>query len=162
MAQGAPIGNRFWEKRSTHGRKAIFATPEIMEAAASEYFEWCENNPLVAEEVSGGKLIQINKLRAFTIQGICSFFDVNVSYFSEFLEREKAKNTKKSKDFTQVITRIYQDIYNQKFTGASANLLNANIIARDLGLTDKKDLTTNGENINTEQVFKIGNTIIKL
>ena len=30
----------------------------------------------------------------------------------------------------------------QKFTGASANMLNANIIARDLGLTDKKDLTS--------------------
>ena len=27
---------------------------------------------------------------------------------------------------------------------------------------DKVDLTTNGENINTEQVFKIGDTIIKL
>jgi hypothetical protein len=30
-------------------------------------------------------------------------------------------------------------IYEQKFTGAAADLLNPNIIARDLGLADKQD-----------------------
>ena len=31
---------------------------------------------------------------------------------------------------------------NQKFMGAAADLLNANIISRDLGLADKKDHTS--------------------
>jgi len=41
-------------------------------------------------------------------------------------------------DFLLVTTRAAEIIYNQKFAGASADLLNANIIARDLGLADKK------------------------
>ena len=32
-----------------------------------------------------------------------------------------------------------------KFEGAAAGLLHANIIARDLGLADKKDITQNKE-----------------
>ena len=41
-------------------------------------------------------------------------------------------------------------IRSQKFAGAAADLLNANIIARDLGLADKNqvDHTTAGESLN--------------
>ena len=45
----------------------------------------------------------------------------------------------------EVITRIRETAYNQKFTGAAADLLNANIIARDLGLSDKKEMNVNAE-----------------
>ncbi len=38
-------------------------------------------------------------------------------------------------------TRVDEIIRTQKFQGASADLLNANIIARDLGLADKTELT---------------------
>lgn len=40
-----------------------------------------------------------------------------------------------------VITQAEAVIYEQKFTGAAADLLNPNIIARDLGLADKKELS---------------------
>jgi hypothetical protein len=42
------------------------------------------------------------------------------------------------KEFHGVVTRVKDIIYTQKFEGASAGLLNPNIIARDLGLADKK------------------------
>ena len=38
-------------------------------------------------------------------------------------------------------------MFEQKFAGAAVGLFNANIIARDLGLADKQDITTNGESI---------------
>lgn len=38
------------------------------------------------------------------------------------------------------MTRVEQIIRQQKFEGAAAELLNPNIIARDLGLADKKVL----------------------
>ena len=44
------------------------------------------------------------------------------------------------KDFSQVITRIGKIIYDQKFSGAASGFFNANIIARDLGLADKKEI----------------------
>ena len=38
-----------------------------------------------------------------------------------------------------VLNLIHEEIiYNQKFTGAAADLLNPNIIARELGLADKQ------------------------
>jgi hypothetical protein len=40
------------------------------------------------------------------------------------------------------MVRVEDAIFRQKFEGASADLLNANIIARDLGLADKKDLSS--------------------
>lgn len=40
----------------------------------------------------------------------------------------------------QVTTRIDEIIYKQKFEGAAVGAFNANIIARDLGLADKKDV----------------------
>ncbi|MGX7873214.1 hypothetical protein ACVDG5_010845 [Mesorhizobium sp. ORM6] len=35
----APLGNRFWEARSSHGRAPIFATPDDLFAVCCEYFE---------------------------------------------------------------------------------------------------------------------------
>ena len=44
-------------------------------------------------------------------------------------------------DFSEVTTRVDEIIRTQKFQGAAADLLNPNIIARDLGLADKSELT---------------------
>ena len=60
------------------------------------------------------------------------------------------------KDFIDITTRVEQIIKHQKFTGAAAGLLNPNIIARDLGLSDKQDIDqtvkTSGTVIQTEPV----------
>jgi poly(A) polymerase Pap1 len=61
----------------------------------------------------------------------------NEAYFRQF----KASLPDDEIDFSTVITDIEKTIYTQKFQGASADLLNANIIARDLGLSDKTELT---------------------
>jgi hypothetical protein len=63
--------------------------------------------------------------------------DVNTLYFRDFKESELGKTN----DFSQIIARIENVIYSQKFTAAAAGLLNANIIARELGLADKQDVT---------------------
>lgn len=146
----APKGNKFWEKRSKHGRDKIFVTPTILLDAACEYFTWCEDNPLMSVEYAGGKRVRIPKMRALTIHGLCIFLGVNTTYFNDFKSALKEQDTETNKDFSQVIKKIEDIIYNQKFEGAAAGFLNANIIARDLGLADKTkaDLTTNGESIN--------------
>ena len=82
-------------------------------------------------------------MRAYTITALCLYLNCNTQYFNNF----EADN-KPSKEFTVIITRIRETIYSQKFVGAAADLLNPNIIARELGLIDKKDLTTDGEKIN--------------
>lgn len=163
MSKGAPVGNQFWKLRSKHGRDKLFATPELMWEAAAEYFQWCDDNPLhMVEQSRGGKskkeiqvgeegvnqvdtgLVELPIMRAYTLQGLCLYLDANTKYFNEFAEGLKGKEDQMSKDFSYILTRIREVIYNQKFTGAAAGLLNANIIARDLGLSDKKEHTGEG------------------
>lgn len=141
----APIGNRFWEARSSHGRDPIFGSPEALWNACREYFAWVEDNPLQEEKIFQyqGMIVRdtVSKMRAMTIDGLCIFLDIGRTTWVDYGNRE---------DFSLVTTRVEEIIRNQKFTGAAAELLNANIIARDLGLADKAELSgPNGGPIRT-------------
>jgi hypothetical protein len=129
-------GNRFWEARTTVGRPRLFADPNDLWLACLEYFKWVEDNPLwEAKAFAFQGVVTVKdmpKMRAMTIGGLCLFLDV-----SEQVWRDWRGQT----DFVAVVTRAEAFIRNQKFTGAAADLLNANIIARDLGLADKQELT---------------------
>lgn len=159
----APVGNRFWELRSKHGRDKLFETPELMWEAACEYFQWCLDNPWTKTEQSklppkpikneDGQIIgftpnivELPTATPFTIHGLCSYLDCNTGYFRQF----KTNLKEKDKDFSAVITRIEETIYRQKFEGAAVGAFNANIIARDLGLKDVSDITTGGEKLNND------------
>lgn len=127
-------GNKFWEARSSHGRSPIFAAPDDLWSAAVEYFEWVEANPLYEEKVFNGKdgvvRASVAKMRAMTISGLCVFLDIGRRTWDEYRDRP---------DFLPVVTRAEEIIRDQKFAGAAADLLNASIIARDLGLADKSE-----------------------
>lgn len=139
----APKGNRFWEVRAKHGRDKIFATPEAMWESAIEYFDWVEDNPLEKAIVYQGEVSDDceSLMRAMTIKGLCIFWGVNSDYLTDFMDNLDIE-TDQGKDFSRVIKTIREIIETQKFEGASAGLLNPNIIARDLGLADKKDHTS--------------------
>ena len=131
-------GNDFWNLRSEHGRKRLFETPQLMWEAATKYFQWCEENPLIEIDFKGkdADRVQIPKMRPFTLHGVCHYMDCNTGYFNDFMSSIKGKKDRLSLDFSLVITRIKEMIYNQKYTGAASGFLNPNIIARDLGLAD--------------------------
>ena len=126
-------GNKFWLARSSHGRNPIFSNPEQLRNACYEYFEWVENNPLYEEKIfhSQGIITKdtVTKMRAMTISGLCIFLDI---------DRTTWENYRNNPDFFRITKEVEEIIYNQKFTGAAADLLNSNIIARELGLADKQ------------------------
>lgn len=141
------IGNQFWMNRAKHGRDKLFATPELLWDAACEYFRWIEENPLYETKVFQFQGIVVTKevpiMRAMTMAGLCFYLNCNEAYFRQFeKDIEGIENS-----FSTVITDIKNVIYRQKFEGAAGNLLNANIISRDLGLADKKDISSNGETL---------------
>jgi hypothetical protein len=156
----APLGNRFWEVRSSHGRKPIFANPEKLWEAACEYFEWNESNPLweTKSYMYQGAPVQdqIPKMRAMTIEGLCLFLDISKQAWSEYKQRD---------GFGDVTSEIDSVIRKQKFEGASADMLNANIIARDLGLRDQisnEHTGANGGAIKTESTLTPSEAYLKL
>lgn len=139
------LGNQFWKLRSRHGRGKIFATADLMWEAACEYFQWCDDNPLSEDRLFAFKgsitKDKVDIIRAYTLSGLCIYLGCNEAYFRNFKNQER--NHKE--DFSSVIGQIEQVIETQQFTAAAAGLLNANIIARKLGLTDKKETELKGE-----------------
>ena len=135
-------GNRIWETRISPGINPKFETAEDLQAACVQYFEWNEANPLIsAEKVTfqgKGSTFDVPKMRAMSIAGLCNFIGVCNRVWYEW--KNKGHSNYRS-DLTQVMQWAEGVMRQQKFEGASADLLNANIIARDLGLSDKKELT---------------------
>ncbi len=144
----APKGNRFWEARSSHGRKPIFASPDDLWDACIQYFNWVEENPLWEDKLvtfQGAATHEpVAKMRAMTVSGLCIFLDIDQTTWREYAKKE---------DFSTVTTRVEEIIRAQKFSGAAADLLNPNIIARDLGLAEKQEHTgKDGGPIETKSV----------
>jgi len=109
--------------------------------AASEYFEWVETNPLwegkVAQYEGCPVEMQIPKMRAMTLVGLARFLHIDRDTWYAYARHS---------DFSDICKVIEDIIYDQKFVGATAGLLNASIIQRDLGLVDKKELSGDAEN----------------
>ena len=127
--------NRFWKVRSSHGRRPKFADPETLWSACCEYFDWVDENPLYEDKLvtfqGAAKHEPVAKMRAMTIGGLCLFLDVAEKTWHEW--------RKDRPDLCEIMSRAEQIIRAQKFAGAAAELLNPNIIARDLGLAEKRE-----------------------
>lgn len=152
----APKNNNYWQFRKKHGRDHEY-TPEGLWEELIAYSKWIKENPLEEEKVFSfqGKAFThtVNKMRAMTIKAFCLFADICETTFS---------NYRKNEDFVSVITRIENIIYSQKFEGAAAELLNPNIIARDLGLKDKAEIHNINETVEYEVSEKAKDDLDKI
>ncbi len=122
----------FWKARTTVGRPRLFKDPVALLEACMEYVQWAQDNPLYSSQMvtfqGSATLKEVPKMRAMTIHGLCNFLDIS---------QESWRKWGKEDTFIGVVTRVNNVLYQQKFEGAAAELLNSNIIARDLGLSDK-------------------------
>lgn len=135
----APKNNKYWHMRTKNGRLKKYDKPSKLWAVACSYFEWIEKSPLKEEKLfqHKGEIIihETEKLRAFTLRGFCLYANISQRTFLDY--RKNSEN----EDFLQVCEAIEDVIYTQKFEASAASLLNPAIIARDLGLIDKRDIS---------------------
>ncbi len=141
----AEKGNKYWQFREKHGRDYKYTSEALWEEAV-KYFDWVEENPLKEEKVFHAQGVitkaEVSKMRAMTIAAFCLFADISYQTF---------ENYKKEEDFFEVITRIDGIIRSQKFEGAAGDLLNANIIARDLGIKEHQQIEQTNVNIDMSE-----------
>lgn len=127
-------GIKPWAARATMGAPQLYADPALLRAACLEYFEWIEENPLKSTKVgfSYGAAVthEIEHPRAMTKTGLAMFLGITLDAFSEW------KKTRD--DLKPVLEWAEKCIWNQKFEAAGANLLNAKIIAMELGLAERQ------------------------
>lgn len=128
---GAPKKNTYWTLAKNFVKPKSY-TPEELWLKAIDYFEWNEKNPLKEQKAFGSGLkMTVNKLRAMTLSGFANFANISRDTFNEY---------EHDKEYSDICKRIREIIYQQKIEGAAADLLNPAIIAREMGLADKKEI----------------------
>lgn len=143
----APKGNNYWEFRNKHGRDFKY-TPDELWNEGVKYFEWMKDrvwnkkDPIKSGE-NAGILIDVPTQTPMSIDSFCLFADISYDTF-----RNYESKSEEYVDFFEITTRIRKIIESQQFEGATVGAFNPNIIARKLGLTDKTDITSNGNSIN--------------
>lgn len=136
-------------KRVKIGRPSMYNTPEDLWTAACQYFEWANNNSLKEEKVfnakDGIRRAKLDKMRPYTLAGLCLY--LNISHQTYY-------NYKMNDNFVEVCALIEQTMYEQKFSGATAELMNPAIIARDLGLKDHQQVTSTVTDMSDDEIDK--------
>ena len=136
-------GNKFWEATHPWGpewKKSQTRTAEEVRAACLDYFTWTHENPLYVDELvkfEGQATHEpVAKMRAMTNVGLCMHIGISRETWSQWRQNRE--------DLKEVIAWADDVVYRQKFEGAAAGLLSQAIVARDLGLADRQELTGAG------------------
>lgn len=151
-ATGLPdkrLGNKWWECRSEHGRKKLFASAELLWIEALKYFVWVDEHPEYKSEkamMDGMPCLQeVPVKQPYSIERLCYFLDCNSEYFGQFERALRAKGDNLSdsdKDFSRVIRNIRETIRANQIDGAMSGFFNANLTSRLNSLVDRSDLTS--------------------
>ena len=115
-------------------------TPEILYALFEKYKAYCKENPKKENFWShkAEKEISISREIPYTWDGFEIWLRKNKAIAR--LDDYKANKQDRYSEYAYIIRVIDKEIYEDKFTGAVANIFNSNIIARDLGLRDDQNI----------------------
>lgn len=131
------MSNVYSEMFARSRKPNTYRKPNDLFDAAREYFVWCENHPLQEEKIfqHQGMIVRgdAERVRAFTKQGLAAHLGIPYSRLKVYKDRGGR--------WELVVELIENVIYTQKFENAAAGLLNSSLIARDLGIADKSELS---------------------
>lgn len=126
--------SEFSELIKRAGRPRKYQTAEELWKVFEEYIDYVESNPLEELDYRGKDAtpVKLKKRRPYTKQAFALFAGLTEWRVVEMYKEQ-------GDSFLQIITCIEHSIFNQKLEGASAGFFNSNIIARELGLADKRE-----------------------
>jgi hypothetical protein len=133
-------GNKEWEKRQSTKPKAI-PTPERMFELFTQYCKEVDDNPWVKTDFRGKDATPVKmKYKApYTWNGFDNFlFKENVC---GNLDDYRSNKHKAYDAFIPVFARIGKIISDEKMVGATLGFYNHNIIAAELGLASKREIS---------------------
>ena len=134
------IMKKDWKEMKKLGRPKAIATPEKLWELACEYFEEIDDNPFTKEELIKGGMFAgdkgtINLKRPYTWDGfsVSLYTKGIISKIKDYKENTDCRY----EDYQPIIRAIGEVIWAQKFEGAAVGIFNSNIIAREIGLSEK-------------------------
>lgn len=140
MARKKPIDHSTRIKPHRKQREKVYHDGDELWSACKEYFAWVRDNPIVEEKISWdkGRVCRANVThpRAMTLEGLAFHLGIRSRQWRHWRDHRP--------ELEYIIDRVEQVIYTQKFELAAVNLMNPVIIARELGLAEKQDVSMKG------------------
>ena len=134
----------YWEWRAKVGAPKKIPTPDIMWELACKYFQMVDEMPSEKQDFirggeTAGTIVVLESIQPYTMSGFEDYLAENdiVAKLDDYISNKDNRYS----EFTAIITRIRNIMFDQKFRGAAVGAFKENIIARELGLTDKSEST---------------------
>lgn len=148
LEEGDKSRSGFWNAMKKVGRPRKCVDPDKLWEVACDYFAWCTDNPLYRSEVikSGdmaGEIINVAIPRPFIWQGLENHLRINGLMAK--LDDYRANKDNNYESFSDILACIASIIQEQKYSGALVGTYNPNLIARDLGMSEKSEQTVKVE-----------------
>jgi hypothetical protein len=129
-------GNRFWRGRATSaGPAPKFADAESLWSACVKYFEWIEANPLQEMQLVTFQgcttQVPVAKMRPMSISGLCLHLGIVPTTWRGWRSDRP--------DLALTIEQVESVIWGWQFAGAAADLLDAGMVIRQLGLANRTE-----------------------
>jgi len=143
-------GDAFWQLSagSLRNPRKFHGADDLLNALCG-YFDWMKSNPLQEAKLvsfqGDSELQDTPKMRAPTLQSLCLYLGIARDTWGCWRRGQWCP------EVTLVVNWAEDMMYALKFEAAAGGLLNPNIIARDLGLAERTELTgRDGEPIKTQ------------
>lgn len=122
------------------GRNKYIETPEKLLELFNQYQEWVKNNPRLKEDYVGKDADRVMRQleRPLSWVGFESWL-FKEGIISDLSDYEENKNNSYT-DYLPIVRTIKKIIETDQFEGAIVGQYQQNIIARKLGLVDKKEI----------------------
>lgn len=124
--------------------KKNIESPEQLYSLFEGYKEYCKQHPKYENFYNHkeGQEVRVSREVPLTWNG----FEIYLRKEKRLakLDDYKANKDGRYSEYADIIHAIGQEIYEDKFAGASVGIYQHNIIARDLGLSDKKETEVKG------------------
>ena len=138
---------REWKRARTKNKKTgctrVFNKSGELIAGAEKYFEWVARNPFrqMKIETTAGKSKKWASIhpRVPTLDGFCLFLGISRRLWNAWQDPQEQNAYRP--DLLPVMAEITSMIRDEKFAGAAAGVFRGNIVARDLGLADRMEVS---------------------
>ena len=124
-------------------KKKYIETPEKLWELFKAYVQFEIDNPMYKVEYVGreGKVVRTPLETPITFEGFeCYLLDQDI--INDLGDYSKNDNGRYS-SYAPIITRIRQNCFVHNFKGAAIGIFSPNLIARKLGLVEKKEVNSN-------------------
>jgi hypothetical protein len=127
------------------GRNTTLTSPDHMWELYTQYKNWCKENPRIENIVNNktGEIIPVPRERPLNWSRFNTWAYEN-EIINDF-EDYKYGKVPPYDAYNGVVSRIDKDMYSDKIEGASVGIYNASIVARELSLVEKQELSVQEE-----------------